>query len=527
MIFSISTKSGEKIFENKNLINISSRTDADITLDFGFDFVLIVQYDVNSNKYTLINRTNCEKFLFKGQPLAQKLLIDKVCKIMVNNSDEFITIKILDSNNNSGQNNISKLAPARHTIIKNTQNISSEYKKSELDSARIKIVKEIGAKINNLKNKISTNSKSGIVLHIILFLASMICAFGVSNYLCGLPLTTENNVIQFPTNTKLLFIYTLIVYGIGILLKQGIFLYFQNNSGSNTKVSRAVEKFMIVWSILFYFAVYIINVLYYLSAKDMPIFAICISIFFTLTAIALAISCGFFKHLNVTTKLELDKFEYRPDFEIIIKNYQHWIEKFINSFNDKKIDSIKDKLLNLQIKSTLETILGIITAPFLAFGVSNTLAMCFPEAAGWMRISGFRFSPIFLTLATFLIIFAFFSFVNGFVSKKKVKASDIIRQDGFSNYLHHGVNIYGLEGVKKLDADMRHSFIIGLAIIFIEFSMNVSYFIQEIGADINGMLLSATAALVPTALLIAETFILSQTKFEIYALEELLAKLDR
>ena len=57
--------------------------------------------------------------------------------------------------------------------------------------------------------------------------------------------------------------------------------------------------------------------------------------------------------------------------------------------------------------------------------------------------------------------------------------------------------------------------------------MNVSYFTQEIGGNLNGLLLSATAALVPTALLIAETFMLSQTKFETFALEELISKLDR
>lgn len=120
-----------------------------------------------------------------------------------------------------------------------------------------------------------------------------------------------------------------------------------------------------------------------------------------------------------------------------------------------------------------------------------------------------------------------FSLCKRVYIKEKVRASDVIRYDGYSNYIHHGVNIYGLEGIKKIDADMRHSFIIGICIIFIEFSMNVSYFTQEIGGNLNGLLLSATAALVPTALLIAETFMLSQTKFETFALEELIAKLDR
>ena len=57
--------------------------------------------------------------------------------------------------------------------------------------------------------------------------------------------------------------------------------------------------------------------------------------------------------------------------------------------------------------------------------------------------------------------------------------------------------------------------------------MNISYFATEIGGDLQGLFLSFVAALVPTALLIAETFMLSQTMFDIYASDELIAKLDK
>ena len=57
--------------------------------------------------------------------------------------------------------------------------------------------------------------------------------------------------------------------------------------------------------------------------------------------------------------------------------------------------------------------------------------------------------------------------------------------------------------------------------------MNISYFATEIGGDLQGLFLSFVAALVPTALLIAETFMLAQTMFDIYACDELVAKLDK
>ena len=111
-------------------------------------------------------------------------------------------------------------------------------------------------------------------------------------------------------------------------------------------------------------------------------------------------------------------------------------------------------------------------------------------------------------------------------TKKNVKTPPI-KQDGFSNYIVHGVSILGLEAIRKLEAEKVRSLVIGCAIIFIEFTMNISYFMTEIGGDLQGLLLSFIAASVPTALLIAETYMLSQTKFDIYASDELIAKIDR
>ena len=125
------------------------------------------------------------------------------------------------------------------------------------------------------------------------------------------------------------------------------------------------------------------------------------------------------------------------------------------------------------------------------------------------------------------ITFAFFSFVNAFVSAKKIAGSDVIKLDGYRDYLSHGTDIYGLENTRRIKSEQIRSFIIGIAIIFIEFSMNTSYFMTEIGGDFNGIFLSLIAALVPTALLLAETYILSGTRYQIYVTDSLLSKLDK
>ena len=127
-----------------------------------------------------------------------------------------------------------------------------------------------------------------------------------------------------------------------------------------------------------------------------------------------------------------------------------------------------------------------------------------------------------------MIIFAFFSLTSAFVSTKRVNGAEVVKNDGFSNYMHHGVDLFGTEAVKKLKSEGFRSFLIAMAIIFIEFTMNVSYFMQEIGGgEWSGIFLSVVAALVPTALLVAETFMLSHTQFEIHVCDEILSRLDK
>ena len=521
MSFSIITKTSEQTFKDKNCVSVSSQNNSDCVLNFGFSFLLSIKYDAVSGKCLLLNVSGSENLLFKGQPLPQQLIVEKMCKIMVKNSDDYIIIKV----NKPADSTVTTTSQNNNSV--NTITTQLDKMKAEIEKVRVSIIKQTAYAINDIKHKISMNSKTGILLHIGLFVASVILAFGVSNYFTGLPLKEAGNMIQMPVNIKFLAAFAVILYGIGLILKQGTFLFLQNRIHKANAANSVSEKTLIILSSLFFAGIYVINILYYLTPGAMNLFAILMPLFFTFTCTAIAIGCGYFKCDSIELSKKLNEYEYREDFEQVMQRYRIWIEKFVNSLSHTKINNIENKLFSLQIKSVGEIVLGIMTAPFLAYGVSNTLAMCFPEAAGWVRISGLRISPVFLVLATFLIIFAFFSFVNGFTTNKKIQASNVLKVDGFSDYLQHGTDIFGLQGVKKLDTEMRRSFIMGLCIIFIEFSMNISYFMQEIGGDLGGLLLSCVAALVPTALLIAETYMLSQTKFETYVYDGVLAKYDR
>ncbi len=530
----ITTSSGEKVF-NKDVINIGTNQNCDVILNLNYDILLTLQFA--GGKCSITNNFQSEKVLFKGQPI-KRVEVSSVCKLMFAESNEFVSIRLIHDEPVSTVKTITSIGKEDLTEddikglygkdVNAVTKVKLEKQKEDLESARVAITKQVAFQINDLKSKLSTNSKTSIFLHVAMFLSAMLCAFGVSNYLMGLNIKESASFLHLPTNIKVWAIYTILIYGICLLLKQGIYLYLQNHIQKDVpKSAKLGQTFMLLFSLIFVLGVYVVNLVYYMNLNDFMTFAIFISFFFSGIMAVLAIGCGYFKSSSGEWAVALDKYEFREDFENVIKSYRQWIERYINSLSNSKLQYIKDKMFNLQLKSAGEAIVGIITAPVLAYGVSNTLAMCFPEAAGWVRISGLRISPVFLSLATVLIIFAFFQFVSAFNCTKKIQGSQVIKQDGFSDWQHHGVTIYGLEGVRRLESDKRKALAIGCAIIFIEFTMNVTYFMTEIGGDMMGILTSLLAALVPTAILIAETMFMAQTRFEIYACDELLSKVDK
>ena len=535
MTIVISSSKQEKTFEDKDIINIGNNEKCDFKIDTGYDVLLTVQVDSITGKCFVTNNFRNEKILFKGRPL-QKIEVNNICKIVFADTTEFISVKVTAAGNPAVSGFSSVNQDLNESDLKQIYGNDAaaitrakiEKQREPIEHARVGIIKQVAYSINELKNKISANTRNSIFLHIALAVSAIFSSFAVANYLMGLTIQEAEKYLYLPTNIKVWAAYAVIVFGICLMLKQGVYLYLQNNVVKElAKTTRFAQNFMLIISTIFILGIYAVNLVYFMNLNNFISFALFISLFFVGIMATLAIGCGYFKCNNSEWSATLNKFEYREDFEAVLKAYRQWIDRYINSLGKTKIQNIRDRLFNLQLKSGGEILVGILTAPFLAYGVSNTLAMCFPEAAGWVRISGLRFSPIFLVLATFLIIFAFFGFVSAFTASKKIQASQVIKQDGFSDYRQHSVNIFGLEGVRKLTADKNRYLAIACSIIFIEFSMNVSYFMTEIGGDLQGIGLSVIAALVPTALLIAETLMLSQTQFDIYACDELLAKIDK
>ncbi len=535
MTIVISSSKLEKVFDEKDVINIGTNPNCDFQLDLDFDVLITLQCDTIHNKCVLMNTFHNERVLFKGKPV-KKVEIGNICKIMFADSPEFINIKILETapvkktvaaiaSHDLSEEEMKKLYGDDPNAI---TRVKLDKQKADIEGMRVAIIKQVAFQINDLKSKIASNTRTNIFLHFAMAISSILSSFGLANYLMGLSIKESANYLHMPTNIKVWVAYSILVFGAALMLKQGVYLFLQSSESRNVSgTAKFAQGFMVVIGLLFMLGVYVVNLVYYMNLNDFLTFAVFISLFFSGLLTALSLGCGYFKHTSGEWAMVLNKYEYREDFESVLKSYRQWIERYINSFSKTKIQNIKDKIFIAQLRAGGEFLLGLITAPFLAYGVSNTLAMCFPEAAGWIRIGGLRLSPIFLTLATFLIIFAFFAFVSAFTSAKKIQASHVIKQDGYSDHRQHGVTIFGLEGTRKLEADKSRALFIGCSIIFIEFTMNITYFATEIGGDLQGLFTSLVAALVPTSLLIAETFMMSQTMFDIYAGDELIAKLDR
>ena len=491
-----------KELADKDVVTIGSKDGCDFLISDISEECIKFVYSVKYKSYVVININKDSKVLLNNKTFSKMIAPEE---FVLSIADKQIYVSVKEEQNSAGLNKIFE---------------------NEIEKDRIAIVKEIGYKIQELKNNISSLGLSLFVLNLGIFLLSVICSFGMTNFLLGLKVNNNASVLNLTTNAGFWAVISIIVLSAALVLKNGVYsvLEFEKIKKRDDKNSAGI--IIVSAALLFMLVVYAINLFYY---KDIPGFgsaALFISLFFAGGLCAVSAGSGYIRFLYRNYNYDLMDSEFRQDFETVIKKYMNLIYSYINNLSQNKIENIRSSLINNQMKMVLEVIIGILTSPFLAYGVSNTLASCFPEAANWVRISGLRFSPIFLVLATFLIIFAFFCFVRAFSIDKQIKNSETIKFDGFHDYNSHGVTIFGIDAIRSLKKEKNTVMFIACFIIMIEFTMNVSYFITEIGGDLQGMFLSLVTALVPTALLIAETHLLSSTMSRINNYSDLLSMLD-
>lgn len=506
----------EKIFENLSSIVIGSGVGSDFLIpQLEVPEYLKLIYAGKYNNYVLVNSTKSLDVLCNNKSFI-KVLVPAKFNVTMGNFPLPLEVSIEDNGEKIIQNNFSQSVPQK-----------SDVGQDDIEKQRIAIIKEIGYKVADLKNYIKSAGITGSFLNFAMGILSLASSFGITNYLLGLRAEASESVLNLTTNFWFLGGITVVVFAICLILRQSIAALMDFKLRANKRYGETpiMQQFIIIVTSIFLFVIYVMNLLYYKDVQG-GFAAIFISLLFVGALITVTVGSGYLKHQLKNLCKELTDCEFREDFETVMKDYRKEILKDINSLSENKLNMVNSNLVNKRLKMVFEFSIGLLTAPFLAYGVSNTLAGCFPEAANWVRISGLRFSPIFLVLATFLIIFAFLSFVRAFTIRKQIKGSEIIKFDGYHDYNNHGVTVLGLDSMRTLEKEGRFVMFVACFIILIEFTMNVSYFITEIGGDIQGMFLSFVTALVPTALLIAETLLLSETMYKINNYEELLSARD-
>lgn len=554
MKVTITSKNNEKVFNDSSVINIGTAPNCNYKLDLGFDLIISLQ-KLDTGKWQIVNNFKSDKVLFRGQPIGSSIEIASLCKLMIAGTDEFISIKITAAGTNpkvvpgslelANRKNAERIKRAENkrtmSVIQeedlNEQDIEALYgtgigaqakikierRKADIERRRALVTKEIAYKANYLRSKLAQNELILAFLNFFIIFVPFAMAFILKDII---RLESLNGQLQ----NRILFLTAVAFIIVTLILKLGQFLTLQNKVKKNVSQSSKTIQGLCMLSGSGIFALIMVASIAELITQryGLPLLIPQMLLGTSFLCIFLAVFAAIIQNTIAESGEELDSYESREDFQAVVKDYQQWITLYVNNISKKKLKDIANKIFNLEVKAGMEYVVGVITAPFLAYGVSQTLAECFPEAAGWIRLAeGFKFSPIFLALAGFMIVFAFHCFATSFATAKRVYASNVIKQDGFSDYNVHGVILHGVESSKNLKRESKKFFIIALCVVFIEITMNVSYFIGVMGGDVTGMVLSFVAALVPTAILIMETTMLGNTKFEIIAREELLEKVDK
>ena len=554
MKVTITSKNNEKVFNDSNVINIGTAPNCHFKLNLDFDLIISLQ-KLDNGKWQVVNNFKSNKVLFRGQPIGPSIEIGSLCKLMIADSDEYISIKITAAGTNpkvvpgslelANRKNAERIKRVENkktiTMIEdeelNEQDIETLYgkgigaqtkikidrRKADIERRRALVTKEIAYKANYLRGKLAQNEIILAFLNFFIIFVPFSMAFILKDII---RLDSLNGQLQ----NRILFLAAIAFIVVSLILKLGQFLTLQNKGKAKvTQSSKAIQSLCLLSGGGIFAAVMLFSLVELsLHTYSLPLLIPQMLIGCSFLCIFLSVFAAITQNTIAETGEELDGYESREDFQAVVKDYQQWITLFVNNISRKKLKDISNKIFNLEIKAGIEYVVGVITAPFLAYGVSQTLAECFPEAAGWIRLAeGFKFSPIFLALAVFMIVFAFHCFATSFATTKRVLASNVIKQDGFSDYNVHGVVLHGVESSKNLKKEAKKFFLIALAVVFIEITMNVSYFIGVMGGDVMGMVLSFIAALLPTAILIMETTMLGNTKFEIIIREELLEKVDK
>ena len=117
----------------------------------------------------------------------------------------------------------------------------------------------MGNNVQDLKNTINSMNITSFVLNAAIFVLSVVCSFGITNFLLGLKADSTTSVLKLTTNFGFLICISTVVLSVALILKHGIYSFMEFNSTSKYGDDDSVQKIIIGAGILFMFIFYTMN----------------------------------------------------------------------------------------------------------------------------------------------------------------------------------------------------------------------------------------------------------------------------
>ncbi len=274
MNITITTTNEEKNFNNIDVLTIGNEKNCTFKVNTDFNFQITLKR-TETGKWQVVNTSGTDRVLFRGQPISGAIIIGSLCKLMIADTNEFISIKITDGGTNpkvvpgslelANRKNaaaVKRVETNKRTLEMiqnedlNEADIESLYgtgngvqakikldrKKADIDRRRALITKEIAYKANYLRQKLAQNELLLGILNAFIIIVPLLLTYIVKD-VYSIYVDGQN----IGARIQLLVVIGLIVTT--FILKHGSFLQLQNKVRNRaTHSAKLVESLCMLTS---------------------------------------------------------------------------------------------------------------------------------------------------------------------------------------------------------------------------------------------------------------------------------------
>lgn len=265
-------------------------------------------YTQKYNSYVLVNSNNSKNVLFNNNNFSKVLIPAKFAV----NIAELPDAIYFETETSQKSNTLQRKEQTKVEVVNKTAAKAAAYSvnsnkndifNNNIETNRIAIIKEIGYKITELKDSIRSLTVTSFILNTATIILSLVCAFGMTNFLLGLKVDSSSSVLNLTTNVGFLVCISTIVFAIAMILKQGVFSLLDFNQNKKYGDSDIAQIAIIFIASIFMLIVYAINLFYYKAIPGFQTAAFFVSLLFAGALAVVAVGGGYFKFQTKNTTI--------------------------------------------------------------------------------------------------------------------------------------------------------------------------------------------------------------------------------